>query len=410
MTPYKRDTNNTDLYGSNIKLSVKKGKEYFYYRMPDGTLQPLEHGDRKASIEAAHALNRVLRPSGLIVDRVLNHQPRHTQKNPLLIEVISEFQSEWLSERGYSAQTLKTRVQKLNTYRQVWPHKKIGEIDTFTIASFLRKFSAESARHHRNVLEPLFRFAASRGYETQRPMIDIEKRTPEKRKRARHTWEGHLAIYNAAPVWLKRAILIALYTLQRRGDLVDIKIKEQVNLTDRTIRILQQKTRNYDKPVFIDIGMGDELLSVVTAAIKSDVPCPYLIHHRPLRSTAETRAAKPHPFAVLPSYLSKAYSKVRDEVGVYNHLPPIQRPGIHSLRALGIWLYSRGGYSDEYIMALAGHASEKMKAHYEDGHVTQMPLKVNADLSLSGIDLSDVNWETGLSKSLQKIADSDGDL
>jgi enterobacteria phage integrase len=407
MAPKKRNTDNSDLTGTNIKVSVKGGKEYYYYIMPDGKHEPLAHGDRKTSIEAAMQLNRALRPSGSVAERIINAPPKPTTKNPLFIEVLDQFEREWLPEQNYSKRVIQDRKQRLNRYRAEWPHEKIGSLDTFALATFMRKFSPESATKHKQVLEPLFRFAASRGYETQNPMINIERRKVPKRKRARHTWAGHLAIYNAAPEWLQRAILIALYSLQRRSDLIAINIREHINMDERTIRVLQQKSRNYDKPVFIDIGMGDELFDVVTTAIKSDVPCPYLIHYRPERIKDDARAAKPHPFAVTPEYLSKAYSKVRDSVGAYSHLPAIERPGIHSLRALGIWLYTKAGYSDEYIMALAGHATEKMKAHYTEGHERATPVKVSAGLSLGAIDLSAVDWENGVSSRLKSIAENE---
>jgi|SRR5690625_521575 len=237
-------------------------------------------------------------------------------------------------------------------------------------------------------------------------MADIERRKPERRKRARHTWDGYLAIYEASPQWLKNAQDAALYSLQRRGDLVSINIESQVDIKAKTLRVLQQKSRNYDAPVYLDIAMGDELYKAVMASVWSGINCPYLVHRRPLRSTKSEREAKPHPFAVLPDYLSKAYSKVRDEVGCYNHLPKIQRPGFHSIRALGIWLYHRAGYPDDYVMALAGHATQQMKARYIEGHEKPEPVKVSAGLSLSGIDLKDINWETDLSKPLKVLADS----
>lgn len=406
MAPKKRNQNNSDLTGTNIKINVKGGKEYFYYEMPDGTREPLLHGDRAGSIEAALALNVALRPSGSVVQRIIASPPRSTSKNPLLIEVLQQFESEWLPNQGYSAKVLSLRKQKIALYARTWPHTLIGDIDTFAIAQFLRGYSAEAARQHRNVLEPLFRFAASEGYQTQRPMQDIERRKTEKRKRARHTWDGHKAIFDAAEPWLQRAILIALYSLQRRADLVAINIKEQINMQDRTMRILQQKSRNYDKPVFIDIGMGDELFGAVQSAIKSDVPCPYLIHYRPIQIRRSVVTPKLHPFAVSADHLTKSYSALRDSVGVYNHLPAMERPGFHSLRALGIWMYTKAGYPDEYIMALAGHATEKMKAHYTDGHEKPKPVKVSAGLALGAVDFSGVNWETDISTTLKKIIDS----
>lgn len=403
MAPKNRDKKNARLEGTNIKANKKGDKVYYYYQMPDGSLAPLEHGNESASIEAAHALNRVLRPSGSIVDRVLS---RPATRNPLVVDVLDQFEREWLPAQNYSEQTLKIRVQKINAYRREWPHKKLADLDTFTIAQYLRQFSPESARHHRNVLEPFFRFAASEGYETRRPMADIERRKVTGRKRSRHTWDGYEAIYKAAPQWLKNACDAALYSLQRRADLVAISVDDHIDLKSKTIRILQQKSRTYDKPVHIDIGMGTELYKAVMASVWSGIACPYLIHCRPRRSTQQTRDAKLHPFAVTPDYLSKAYSKIRDKVGCYNHLPKIERPGFHSIRALGIWLYTKAGYPDEYIMALAGHATSKMKDHYTEGHEKIAPVRVNADLSLSKVDLRNIDWETDLSKPLLKLADS----
>lgn len=412
MAPKKREPKNSDLTGTNIKVSVKGGKEYFYYIMPDGSHEALLHGDKKGSIEAAIALNQALRPSGGIVNKVLKRSvdgellPKVSQKNPLFIEVLRQFKEEWLPERNYAPNSLSRRLQILKQYTELWPHSTIGDFDTFTIAQFLRTLTPESAKLHRGFLTFIFNFAASRGYQTQSPMLNLERRKLPKRVRARHTWQGHMAIYMASPPWLKRAILIALYSLQRRSDLVAINIKEHVNIQEKTVRILQQKTRNYDKPVYIDIGMGDELFNVVMEAIRSDIPCPYLLHYRPLVRRRKALEAKPHPFSVTADYLSKEYAKVRDKVGIYNDLPAKKRPGIHSLRALGTWIYFKMGHPEEYIMALLGHADKKMTRHYEQGHERREPVRVAAGLSLTNVDFSSINWETELTRPLLKIINS----
>lgn len=417
MAPKKRDTSNSDLTGTNIKVSVKGGKAYYYYLMPQSWRQhpsfngkmevPLAHGDRQTSIEAALELNRQLRDSGDIVERIVNAPPRPTTKNPPLVQVIDEFQHGWLQTQGYSKKSLSARLTKLNQYRREWPHELIGDLETFHMAQFIKKFSSCSAQQHKVLLEQLFRFGASNGYVTTRPMVEIQRVKRAKPKRIRHTWDGHMAIYNAAEPWLKRAINAALLSLQRRSDLLGIHIKDHIDVEARTIKILQDKSRNYDKPVYIEIGMGDDLFQTVMEAIKSDIPCPYLIHHRPIHIYKKMRETRTHIFSPSEDYLTRAYSKVRDSIGAYDHVPKIERPGIHSLRALGVFFYLKAGYSDEYIMALSGHAEKRMMEHYASGHEKKTAVKVNAGLSLSSVDFSNINWETDLPKKLLKIADSD---
>lgn len=413
--PRRRSNQFSHLQGTNIQAQKINGTVYYYYRMPDGSLEPLAHGNEKASVEAAIILNRELRPSGNIVSRILNSPPKPPKapkpnaKNPPIVDALNEFESQWMMAQQWAERTLREARIKLKKYREHWSIERTGDIDTFAVAQFLKTLSPESARKHRILLDQFFRFVASSGYNTQRPMLDIQKVKSEKRKRARHTWEGHKAIYDASPVWLRRAINTALYSLQRRSDLVNINTKTDIDLGEKTIRILQAKTENYDTPVLIDITMGDELYSTVLESLTSDIPCPFLIHCRPKRITKQSRESKPHPFAVLPEYLTRQYSKIRDEVGVYNHLPKTQRPGIHSLRALGIWLYTKAGYPDDYIMALSGHATLKMKAHYVEGHEKPKPVKVAAGLSLKDVKLENIDWETDFSKPLKKIMDDDSE-
>lgn len=405
MSPRHRSSKNKHLTGTNIKkIKKKNGEIYFYYIMPDGQLEPLVHGNERASIESAIALNNALRPSGNVVERILNRPPRQEIKNPPITHVIKEFQGEWLEKQGLSENYLAARKNKLRQYEKYWPAKLVGDIDTYEVATFLKPLTAEAARQHRSLLDQLFRFAASNGYTTQRPMVEIERKKQQKRERVRHTWEGHRAIYEASAPWLKIAIDAALYTLQRRSDLIAINIDSDIDLKDRAIRVLQNKSLNYDEPVFIDITMGQELYDCVLASRFSGINCPMLVHHKQ-RITRLKSSSKPHDFAVTPDYLTRSYSKVRDEVGIYNHLEKKKRPGIHSLRALGIFAYFKAGYPEEYIMALSGHAKKEMTAGYFEGHEKQKPIVVDAGLSLKELDFSNIDWETELSPALLKIAD-----
>lgn len=129
--------------------------------------------------------------------------------------------------------------------------------------------------------------------------------------------------------------------------------------------------------------MGKALREVVSECLRSPVASPYLIHYRPKARKREQIAAKDHWTSVTPNYLSNKFSKARDAAHAYDHIPAIERPTFHEIRALGAWLYEQQNFPQEYIQALMGHADAKMTKHYQDGHTEKgiEYLEVGADLA-----------------------------
>jgi len=396
MAPRKRSRINRDLEGTNIIPKIRnKGKadEYIEYRytmpvtLPSGKAPDSKSvslgTDRKDAIEAAIQLNSVLRPSGTIVDQVLNQKPKSNTPLDCMDKLIGEFIEHYLPERRYADTTLREKMRHLDVYRQQWGNQSSKDITTADIVAFLNPLAVNAYIKHQGTLSQLFTFAIHQSYRDTNPVSVTMAKTAPKKKRKEHTLEGWNLIRANAPDWLQRAMDIALLSLQRRSDLTGLH-NSQVNLKNRTIEVLQDKTRNYDKPVYIEIEMGDELLEAVKSCYQSGIHCPYLIHYKPKKMSRADQDAKIHPFAVTPSHLTKTFSKVRDDCGAYDHIPSGQRPSLHDARGLGAWLYEKAGYSEEYIMALTGHSSRKMLRHYIEGHEAPKPVKVHAGLSLKG--------------------------
>lgn len=387
MAPRSRDFKNKDL-PDNVKVDTKKstGVSYFYYVFPDGTRGPLGT-DRAKAREAALALNMKLTESGDLVARVLGrqHAAVSSPDNPLLPELVDQFEKHWLTPRKLSDRTKEELRYKLRAYKAEWPSRTVKSFTTLDIATFLNERPNNAYVKHRKLLIDLFGFACHQGFRPDNPAMVTMKKEEADKVRQRHTWEGFQKIRAAAPEWLQRAMDLALLTLQRRSDLTGLHRTKHLNLEANTITIIQEKTRNYAKPVFIEIVMGQELRAVVDACLRSDIPCPYLIHTRPYRMSQKIKDAKPHPFAVTPEHLTKQFAHCRDLSGAYDHLEPEQRPTLHEIRALGIWLYEKAGYPAEYIMALSGHAGEAMFQHYKEGHEAPKPVRVSAGLSLAEI-------------------------
>lgn len=385
---------------SNLKVMKRKGTTYYYYVMPDKTLEPLGKDISKSeAIDAATALNIALAQNNSLVKRIttkaeelLNYNPQ----NPPMSQVLDDYKTDNLDKRlkdkKLSKGTYDIKLYKLNEYANAWNKKRVQELRPFDLATFLKEKTAHAQGKHLPLLKDIFLDCIQRGYINENPARDLKAATPEKRKRKRHTLDGFNQIRSASPDWLKRAMDIALYSLQRRGDLTSIHIANDVNVSNKTIRILQQKTRNYEKPVFIEIDMGEQLWKSVQDAIASPIACPYLIHCRPKRMDKRDMDAKPHPFAVMPDYLTKSFKYYRDLSGAYGHLEADKRPTFHDIRALGILLYYKASYHKGYIMALAGHAKESTTDKYIEGHEEAKPIKVAAGLDIAQVSVDEIDW------------------
>jgi len=405
----------TNSIGPHIKIIKSKGKTYYYYRMPDGRLESLGQ-DRKIASEAAVILTASLRSEGDIVEKILlRRSATEVAQNPPFARVIEEFIESSLNpdfkEGTLGQQTYDLKMMVAREYQSYLGDIPIADLTTYTLTTHLRERSGNTQVKHIALLNKIFKFAIGHcGYRETNPVSQMIPKKPAKRKRKRHTVEGIQKIKAASPPWLVRAIDIALFSLQRRGDLVNLHVEQHVNKAQKTIRVLQEKTRNYSSPVFIEICAEGELWRAIDESIRSDVLCPYLVHARPQRLVKSKKNPKPHPFYVLPDYLTKAFIKYRDLSGAYDHLPINERPAFHSIRALGIMLYFKAGYDIKYIMALAGHADEKTTQLYIDGHENKKAVKVAAGLDFNQINTLEIDWaDTSIPFEIASlITDSEG--
>ena len=378
-------------------MNMVEGVTYFRYVFPDGSRRAIGSSlNPQEAFDKARALNGYFAQQRVDISALI--QPRKvvaTPKNPLLSTVIEEFKRHDQARSEYSERTLEEQNFRLNSYVKKWPEKTVRDFDTTDLTLFLNELTDNAYVKHRKLLWSLFQFAGHQGYVTVNPAAVTLIKHESKKVRQRHTWEGYQQILNfpgrpaqgdkpaveATPAWLQRAMRIGLYSLQRREDVVLLhKTENKVDVKARTITVLQRKTRNYKNPVWIEIEMGDELLAAIDECLRSDVPCPYLVHRRPDKLSKQDRDAKPHAFAVTPGYLSREFSRFRDACGFYDALKPEERPTFHELRALGTHLYGEAGYSDEYIMALSGHAKKETLERYKKDHSEAKPKRVAAGL------------------------------
>jgi integrase len=376
--PRQRTIKNRDL-PDNLYPNGK----YWQYRNPITGRKTSINKPMAEAIKLARAANARLAP--LMVDDGALLSMLTGEKAPTMKHLLERFQLEWLPTRTYAERTLQEIKFKLARYRDDLGSRMIGQLDVLAIAEYLDSFSNNAYTKHRGLLVQVFAFAVAKGLCDRNPAeLTLVKQEAEKR-RQRHTKAGLDAIIQHAGTapWLKRAIRLALVSLQRREDIVTWT-KASVDLEQNTIRVSPGKTQNYDTPINLEIVMGEALRAVVRECLASPVVCPYLIHYQPKARKREQLNAKRHWNAVTEDYLTKAFTKARDESKAYDSIPKAERPTFHEIRALGSWLYEQQGYPQEYIQALLGHADVKMTEHYQAGHEEKGVefIRVAADLKL----------------------------
>ena len=120
--------------------------------------------------------------------------------------------------------------------------------------------------------------------------------------------------------------------------------------------------------VAIPIG---EVLKTIIDKSRDGLLCPYVVHRRPDKLNKQS-VATDHRYQLDPNYLSRAFSALRDELGLCDHLEMSQRPTFHEIRALSARLFSDMGVDPQGRMA---HTDAKSTKIYVRDHLqwTEVP-------------------------------------
>ncbi|WP_179989867.1 phage integrase Arm DNA-binding domain-containing protein [Acinetobacter sp. YH1901141] len=378
MAPRGRTVGNRDL-PPHVEIDKKaNGTVYYRYLLPNGQRKSLGK-DKSEAIKAAQALNSVLERNPDIVSKILTSVEKAQKQStiPTFAQALAEYEKIHLPKKKYAKNTLEIITANIGKYHEMWDQYYCEDISLLMISEFLKQQTDFQAEKHRSQLIDIWKYFVANGWAHENIAEKTLKPIRPEKTRTRHSNESIEVIKAICPSWLKLAIDLAIHSIQRRADLVVIE-RSSINIKDNTMTVLQHKSLNYDKPVFIEVDMHPELREVILQCIEHSMRlrCPFLIATRPERITAHNRNIKLHPFAVTEDHLTKQFKKYRDLSGAYDHLEPNERPSLHDLRALGIYNITQK-YGKKYAQALAGHATVKMTDHYLEGHEAPKPERVS---------------------------------
>ena len=344
----------------------KRGaKTYYAFRIPQTKREVYLGSDLSAAKQAVSlylsqnapdnvmkALNRIERPAATVdehfvwfVDTELPER-RTRSGNPLAAKTLYEY-----------------RAMLKHAATQLGAERAISDVSRRAVADLLESYPPRMSNRYRSLLAQVFRHAVARGLRSDNPVdaTIARQHTVERQRLDKRAFD---AIYAAAAPWLQRAMDLALWSLQRREDIVSIRVE---HWTEGVLAVRQRKVEGYGTGL-LRIRPGEKLRGAIIACLNSGerADCPFLVHRQPVKRTkAEWRV---HPYQVTGETISREFTRLRDELELYDCASK-QRPTWHEIRALGGDLYrEQFGWANEQVQALMGHSTVEMTKAYLDRH------------------------------------------
>lgn len=256
------------------------------------------------------------------------------------------------------------------------------DIELEHVNAYIKEYHANSSANVQNrkvsFLKKLFSYAVDESLMLDNPATRKKMRRVEEKKRQRLSFDNFMAIRRAAAPWLRTAMDLALQTTHARLEVSRIRysirepkngvcgcvwLDQPLNGIHGTLYIHRQKVQKKEAS-HVAIPIGDELKRIIDDS-RDNVASPYIVHRIPERNVKRSKEVA-HPTQVAPDYLSRSFSKLRDQLGLSDHLEMEERPTFHEIRALAAHLFDNQGIDPQGRMA---HSDAKSTKIYTQNHI-----------------------------------------
>lgn len=341
----------------------------FRYRRPDGSFAYLGK-DKAQAIEAAVQANNFYAAKQSLFQKIVSTEEQ------TLSAAIGDYLKERLPKFEIAESTRKNREYALRIMQgSDLGTVAVDEITTRQLHLYLESLNSDWTRQgYRAQLLQLFAWTVQTGLREDNPATALA-RPKAKRARQRLTIEEFTALRAHAPNWLRNLMDLQLHTLQRPGDVVQMRWED---VTATSLRVIQRKTGKR-----LELRIEGPLRAVLQRC-RDELLCPFIIHRKPekLRGKDARAKTREHHFQVLLEQAERAFVKVRESSGLYAKTD--HPPTLHEIRSLGGSLYRESGWPEHRVQMLMGHSDLKMTRHYLAGHEAPWE-EVEAGLNLPSI-------------------------
>lgn len=345
--------------------SRKVNKVYWRYKHPvTGKFHSLGTNEAEAIAIATEANTRLAeqrtRQILAISDRIATSKGKAITTSTWL-DRYQAIQEDRLKSGDIKLNTYKQKAKPVSLLRERAGLKLISAVDVRDIAQLLDEYIAAGqprmAQVVRSVLIDVFKEAQHYGevppgynpaLATKQPRRKITRQ-----RLSLEEWQKIFDIADASHRYMGNAMLLALVTGQRLGDISRMKFSD---IWDDHLHVIQEKTGSKIAiPLSLRLNAINWSLRDVVARCRDYAVSPYLVHFFRTTSQAERGAQ------VKANTLTMNFSKARDLAGIdWGEGSPAT---FHEQRSLSERLYEAQGVDTQKLL---GHKSPNQTARYHD--------------------------------------------
>lgn len=339
--------------------------------------------DRAMAIAIAREYNFRMRPElSPSVDNLIRESGGVTGEAKPFADHMDHIMARAVEDERPSQSTLDDWNNDALRVKEFFINTPACDIELEHVNAYINKYHASSSANVQNrkvsFLKKLFSYAVDESLMLDNPATRKKMRRTEEKKRQRLSLENFMAIRRAAAPWLRTAMDLALQTTHARLEVSRIRysIREPKNGVCGCVWLEQPKEGIYGtlyihrqkvqkkEASHVAIPIGDELKRIIDES-RDNVASPFVVHRIPDRQVKRSKEVS-HPTQVAPDYLSRAFSALRDKLGLCDKMAMEERPTFHEIRALAAHLFDQQGIDPQGRMA---HSDAKSTKIYTQNHI-----------------------------------------
>lgn len=355
-----------------------KGKKGYVLRRIDDSWKSLGH-DKSRAIALARRYNATYRVDPEIAhsinyDLVAPHNRRAVERLSSFFARVSE---RYAADEKPNKDTLamfNSRLEKLDSLIGDRVGMSISLDDVNLVLDVVAKNKSNNVFNRWiSFMVKVFDYAVDESVMKDNPAKRKKRKPKEEKQRQRLNLAEYKAVWCIAPHWMRIAMDLSLETTHAVNEICAMKY-EDITMIDEPVledgievfgylKIHRQKVKAKEASR-VSIPVTRSLLKIIEAS-KDNIDSLYIVHRMPDKRSNQVSRHCDHITQVNRKYLSRIFSKLRDQAKVKRSVPAESRPTFHEIRGLSIHLYDKAGHDPQ---ARAAHTDSRSTKVYKEGH------------------------------------------